>query len=181
MVREPGIRLSVWLAIGVVVLAGGWAQGRETEGQLLQRIQNEHNPVRKAKEEIKLANLRFMQVHDAYSRGQIEAGVKLLGAFVETLKTSWKTLQSSGRKASKQPDGFRELEISLRENVRSLQELGRDVSYFDRAPLLNAAQELEQTRAEVLHELFPGENPRTGKGSAAPPPTPSLGSPPESR
>ena len=157
------------------------ARGRETEEQLLQRIQSEQNPVRKAKDEIKLANLKFAQVHDAYLEGHIEAGAKLLGAFVDTLKTSWKLLQDSGRKASKQPDGFRDLEISLREHVRSLQDLGQNVSYFDRAPLANAAQELEEMRVEVLHAQFPGGNPRTRKDSPPPQTTPSPAGPTQER
>jgi hypothetical protein len=177
MARELRKRSSIWLALCLIVLAKGAAWGRETEEQLLQRIQTEQNPVKKAKEEIKLANLQFIKVHDAYSHGQIEEGAKLLGPFVETLKTSWKILQGSGRKASKQPEGFRELEISLREHVRSLQDLGRTVSYFDRAPLVNAAQELEQTRAEVLHALFPGDASRTGKSPNAPPKAPAPGGP----
>ena len=152
----------------VILLAGLCALGRDTEEQLLQRIQGEQNPVKKAKDEIKLARLKFTQVHDAYSQGHIEAGEKLLGAYVEVMKTSWKILQDSGRKASKQPEGFRELEIALREDVRSLQDLERTVSYYDRGPLVNAAQELEQMRSEVLQALFPGGNPRTLKGSPAP-------------
>jgi hypothetical protein len=155
--------------------------GRDTEEQLLQRIQGEQNPVKKAKDEIKLANLKFAQVHDAYLEGHIEAGAKLLGAFVDTLKTSWKLLQDSGRKASKQPDGFRDLEISLREHVRSLQDLGRTVSYFDRAPLAMAAQELEEMRVEVLHAQFPGDIPLPRKGSPPPQSMTSPGSPPEAR
>ena len=181
MARERWTVLSVWLAVLGILLAGLCAMGRETEEQLLQRIQSEQNPVKKAKDEIKLARLKLTQVHDAYSQGHIEAGAKLLGTFVDEMKTSWKLLQDSGRKASKQPEGFRELEISLREDVRSLQDLGRTVSYFDRAPLVNAAQELEQMRVEVLHALFPGGNPRTTKGSPAPPTTTSPGSPAEVR
>ncbi|MGD1103329.1 MAG: hypothetical protein ABSA59_14850 [Terriglobia bacterium] len=173
--------LSVWLAVVGILLAGLSAMGRETEEQLLQRIQSQQNPVKKAKGEIKLANLKLTQVHDAYSQGHIEAGAKLLGTFVDTMKASWKLLQDSGRKASKQPEGFRELEIALRENVRLLQDLGRTVSYFDRPPLVNAAQELEQMRYEVLHALFPGGNPRTLKGSPPPQTTTSPGSPTEVR
>ena len=157
------------------------ARGRETEEQLLQRIQSEQNPVRKAKDEIKLANLKLIQVDDAFSKGHIDAGVKLLGTFVDVMKTSWKLLQDSGRKASKQPDGFRDLEISLREHVRSLQDLGRTVSYFDRAPLAMAAQELEEMRVEVLHAQFPGDIPLPRKGSPPPQSMTSPGSPPEAR
>jgi hypothetical protein len=176
MARERWTVLPVWFAVLGILFASLCAMGRESEEQLLQRIQSEQNPVKKAKDEIKLARLKYIQVHDAYSQGQTEAGAKLLGTFVDILKTSWKLLQGSGRKASKQPEGFRELEISLREHVRSLQDLERTVSYFDRAPLANAAQELEEMRVEVLHALFPEDIPLPRKSSPAPPPTTSPGS-----
>jgi hypothetical protein len=181
MARGPWTVLSVWLAIGAILLAGLCAMGRETEEQLRQRIESEQNPVKKAKDEIKVARLKFMQAHDAYLQGHTEEGVKILGAFVDTLKTAWKLLESSGRKASKQPEGFRELEISLREHVRSLQDLGQNVSYFDRAPLAKAAEELEGMRVEVLHALFPGDIPLPRKGSHAPPAAASPGSPQQMR
>lgn len=169
MAWEPRKRLSLWFAIGVIWLLAGNVKGSETEEQLVQHIQSEQNPVKKAKDEIKLAKLKFLQIHDAFSQGQVQTGTKLLGTFVETMKNSWKTLQDSGRKAVKQPEGFRELEISLREQVRSLQDLERTVSYFDRAPLGNAEHELEQTRAEVLQALFPGTPPKTGKNPSTVP------------
>ena len=157
------------------------AVGHETEPQLLARIQSEPNPVKKAKIEIRLAKLQLAQVQDAYSHGRIEEGAKLVANLLDTIRTSWKLLQGSGRKASKQPDGFRDLEISLREYVRLLQDLGRTVSYLDRAPLENAAQEMEQIRAEVLRALFPGGPPRTLKGSHATKTETSPESPTESR
>lgn len=142
------------------------AAGSDTEEQLIQRIQKEQNPVKKAKEEIKLANLKLDQLRGAYSQGHVEAGAKLLGTFMDDMKSSWKTLQNSGRKVTSHPEGFRELEISLRENVRLLQDLGRDVSYFDREPIMNAAQQLDHMRSEVLGALFPAGNPRNRKDSA---------------
>ena len=181
MARERWTVLPVWLAVLGILLAGPCAMARETEEQLLQRIQSEQNPVKKAKDEIKLASLKLTQVQDAYAQGHIEEGAKLLVTFTDTMKTSWKILQNSGRKASKQPEGFRELEIALREDVRTLQDLGRTVGYFDRAPLENAAQELEKMRGEVLHALFPGAPPRTRKGSAPPPTVTNPGSPAEVR
>jgi hypothetical protein len=154
---------------------------RENEVQLLQRMQDEPNPVKKAKLEIKLASLRLTEVQDAYSRGQIESGVKLLGTFVEAIRTSRKMLQESGRRASKQPEGFRDLEIALRENVRTLQDLGRTVSYFDRAPLTDAEQELDRMRGEVLQELFPGKPPPNPKDPPPPNMTTTPGPPPGAR
>ncbi len=175
MGRERWSGGSIGLAVLVMILAGSCARARETEAQLLQRIQSESNPVKKAKDEIKLAQLKLAQAQTAYSQGHVDAGATLVGALVEALKSSWKFLQESGRRASQQPDGFRELDIALRENVRTLQDLGRTVSYFDRAPLTNAEQQLDQEREEVLHELFPAEK---SHGADNSPKTPQ---PPESQ
>lgn len=177
MVRRRWTRLSVWLAVLGILAAGSGALGRESEAQLLQRIRDEQNPVKKAKEEIKLANLKFAQVQDAYSQGNIEAGTKLLATFVEDMKTSWKFLQASGRKAVKQPDGFRELEISLREDARLLQDMGRRIDYFDREPVEKAAQELDQMRVEVLQALFPAGKSQPLNASPPPPIPTSPGNP----
>ena len=113
--------------------------GGQTEEELLHRIQGQQNPVKKAKDEIKLASLKLTQVQGAYSQDHVDEGAKLLGVFVDDMKTSWKLLQDSGRNAAKQPDGFRELEIALREDVRSLQDLERTVSYFRSSPFGSGA------------------------------------------
>jgi hypothetical protein len=173
--------LGGWLALGILLLPCPAAWGRDTEEQLLQRLQAEQNPVKKAKCEIKLAQLKLTQVQNAYSQGQTEAGAKLLNMLVDDLQASWKFLRDSGRKASKHSEGFRELDIALRENVRALQDLERTVSYFDRAPLVNAAQQLDQTRDEVLHALFPEEKTHNRKGVPAPPAATNPESPPGAR
>lgn len=163
-------------AFAALLLTPSLGVGRDTEDQLIRRLQTEHDPVKRAKDEINLASFKLAAIQDAYSQGHVDEGTKLLKDFTEGMKASWKTLQESGRKAPKQPQGFRELEISLRENGRALQDLERTVSYFDRAPLENAVQELDRMHGDVLRTLFPG-TPRTGNGTPsaptlAPPATP---------
>jgi hypothetical protein len=133
--------------------------GRDTEEQLQERFRNEQNPIKKAKLEIKLADMTLQQALDTYTKGDVESGAKLLGEFVEQMEASWKILQNSGRKASKQPQGFKELDISLREDFRLLEDLERRVAYFDRGPVEKAAQEIEGIRSEVLQALFPAAKP----------------------
>ena len=181
MARGRWTILPVGLTFIGIVLTGLPAMGRDTEQQLLARIQSEQNPVKKAKEEIRLASFKLSHIQDAYSQGKIEEGAKLLATFVDTMKTSWKTLQDSGRTAAKQPQGFRELEISLREDIRALQDLTRTVGYFDRAPLENSVQELEHMHDEVIKALFPGGTPRTSKGPPSSKTATSPGTPTEAR
>jgi hypothetical protein len=85
------------------------------------------------------------------------------------LEDAWKTLQDSGRKASRQPEGFRELEIALREDVRALEDLGRGVEYFNRGPIDDAAKKLDQTHNQVFQLLFPPDGSKTGKGPSSSP------------
>jgi hypothetical protein len=153
------------MGLGIMAFTGSHAQGRETEEQLLQHIQSEQNPVRKSKYELKLADLKLEQARDAYGQNNPEQGAKLLGAFTDSMRGSWKALQESGRKAVKQPQGFKELDISLREHARTLEDLARRVPYFDREPVEKATHELERIRVEVLQALFPAK----GSSNSNPP------------
>lgn len=152
----------------MVSLPGLCASGRETEEELLKRIQGEQNPVKKAKYEIRFADLKLEQAQNAYEQGNVQLGAKLLEAYVEHMKTSWKILQESGRQAAKQPQGFKELDISLRQDVRLLEDLRHRVVYFDRGPVDEAAQDMERVRSEVLRALFPAAKPRATNPPAAP-------------
>src|ERR1035437_4169327 len=109
MKRKGSPFLLVFLVVLGFPSVGLRALGHETEQQLLARIQSEPNPVKKAKIEIRLAKLQLAQVQDAYSHGRIEEGAKLVANLTDTIKTAWKLLQGLGRRASKQPDGFRDL------------------------------------------------------------------------
>jgi hypothetical protein len=139
--------------------------GIETQRQLLSEIQKEQNLVRKAKKQILLSRLEFAEVQDAYLHGHFDQGAKLLATFSTTVDDAWKNLVDSGRKASKQSDGFRQLEIALRENARALDDLKRSVDYFDREPLESAETRLEQTHAQVIVALFPSSAPKPSKNT----------------
>jgi ADP-ribose pyrophosphatase YjhB (NUDIX family) len=146
-----------FLLIGVPVFLASpsSAPPSETEAQLLARMQKEHDPVRKSKEETRLARIKLQQVVQTYQQGDAEQGAQLVSAYLGRIKDSWEVLRSSNRDAARAPQGFRELDIELREDERMLDDLKRRVSYFDRDPIEKAAKEIEQVRAEVLQALFP--------------------------
>jgi hypothetical protein len=167
--RRSTLILAGWFASGILVWLASPALGRETEEQLVQRIQSEQNPVKKARDQMKLAELKLEQAEDAYSKGEMELGAKLVEVFTKQMQASWQTLRDSGRKAAKQPQGFKELDIALREKSRALEDLGRKVSYFDRGPIEKAGKEMDRIRAEVLQALFPAAKPHPANPPASPP------------
>jgi len=143
--------------VGVPVYLAGvsLALASETEAHLLARVQKETDPVKKSKGQTRLARIKLEQAIQAYDHGDIEQGVQLVSAYLGRIKDSWQTLRSSGRNAARNPQGFKELDIELREDLRLLADLEQRVSFYDRAPLEQAGKELERVRAEVLQALFP--------------------------
>jgi hypothetical protein len=148
---------TAFLLIGApMFLAGGSsAPPSETEAQLLARLQKEQNPVKKSKEETRLARIELQQAIQAYEQGNIEQGAQLVSAYLGRIKDAWQDLRSSGRNAARDSRGFKELEIELREDARLLDDLKLRISYFERGPIEAAEKEVKQEQAEVLHALFP--------------------------
>jgi hypothetical protein len=146
-----------FLLIGVAVFLAGVSSAppSETEAQLLARMQKEHDPVRKSKEATRLARIKLRQAIQAYDQGNTEQGAQLVSAYLGRIKDSWQILKSSGRNAARAPQGFKELDIELREDARMLGDLKRRISYFERGPLEKAEKEVDQVRDEVLQALFP--------------------------
>jgi hypothetical protein len=163
-----------YAAATLIVLGLPWgglspARRPDAEGDLLARIQLEQNPVKKAKYEIRLGRVKLLQAIDAYGKGSLEQCQQLLGDYLGRIKDSWQLLQSSGRRAVRHPQGFKELDIELREDGRMLEDLKHRMPYMDREPVEKAAQEVERIRAEVLRALFPVERPAPdGKRLAGP-------------
>jgi hypothetical protein len=120
--------------------------------------------------------LKLQQATDAYTKGDLDQGPKLLDEYLNWVKHSWDLLKSSGRPAERKPQGFKELDIALREDARQFGDLEHRVPFTDRDPVTKASQEAEKIRGEVLAVLFPaGESGATGKtgvpgGKPAPPP-----------
>jgi predicted nucleic acid-binding Zn-ribbon protein len=165
MGRRALLSIAFLLLGGAVFLAGASpALASETEEQLLARLQKEQNPVKKSKEATRLAGIKLDQAVHAYEQGNVEQGEQLVSSFLGRIKDSWQLLKSSGRNAARDPRGFRELDIELREDARRLEDLKHRVSYFDRDPLEKAEKEIEKVRAEVLQALFPaGRAPAAAK------------------
>jgi hypothetical protein len=153
------------LIVGLTLLgAASPAPRQDSERELQARLQQETRPVKKAKYEIRLARLKLREVIEAFDRGDTEKGGENLNAYLTHIRASWQLLQSSGRNTVRSPEGFRDLDIALREDGRLLADLGRRLSFYQRGDVEKANKEIEQVRAEVIKALFPPDR-RRGKAS----------------
>ncbi len=187
IVRRPGRFALTWIAVfaTITVPATSFAHHSDTEPDLLARLANENNPAKKAKIEIRLGTLKLQQAAAAYDKDQMEAGAKLLDSYLSWMKQAWSLLHGSGRDASHRPQGFIDLDIALREDVRKLADLRVHMPLADRTPIERVGVETDSLHTQVLAALFPGgqlegsdsttpANPKNGPASALRP----EGSPP---
>jgi hypothetical protein len=148
-------------AIALLLLLGAFPghaytpRRQDSEEDLLARIQRERNLVKKAKFEVRLGRVKLLQAIEASEKGDLEQCQLLLDGYLKRMKSSWETLQSSGRHAARQPQGFKELEIALREEARLLEDLRHRIPYHDRGVVEKVAQEIDTLRDQVLKALFP--------------------------
>lgn len=148
----------VMLLAGILGCAPGLALPLpfdDTEAKLTQKLAREQDPVKKAKLEIKLARLTLLQAKDTRGKGEAKASLDLIQAYGAHIENAWNLLQKSGRAAHKKPQGFKELDIELREDGRYLEDLKRGFSLADREPIEKIIANVERIRAEVLKALFP--------------------------
>ncbi len=134
------------------------ARQQDSESDLAARIERERNPVKKAKYEIRLGHLKLERAVQAGNQGDMERCYELLRGYVDRMRGAWETLRKSGRRPLKQPQGFKDLDIALRQDARMIDDLKHRVAYLDRAPVEKAAKEVEELRSEVYRALFPGQS-----------------------
>ncbi|MGO9268647.1 MAG: hypothetical protein ACLQOO_00035 [Terriglobia bacterium] len=170
--RRPLTCAILLTVLAVVSLAAASAKDRrsDSEQDLLDRLQREQDPVRKSKLELRLGRLKMQQAIDAYAKGSIDQGKSLLDGYLDRVKSCWQILKGSGRNAVKQPQGFRELDIALREDSRTLEDVSKRISYFDREPVEQTMEEVNRVHDEVLHALFPSLPAEPNKPAPAQPP-----------
>jgi predicted RNase H-like nuclease (RuvC/YqgF family) len=138
----------------------------DTEEKLLAHIQSEHNPVKKAKDEVRLVQLKLKQAFESYGQGDFERSRNLLDQYIRRMKDAWETLETSGREASRKPQGYKELDIALREARRELEDFETRISFEERAAVEEVRKETEDLSNRVFNALFPSAPARKRAGSA---------------
>lgn len=144
------------VALGEPAVGSPPARRRETEEELLTRMEQERNPVKKAQYEVRLGKVKLLQAIEAYGAGNHERCLELLGVHSEHVRNAWAGLRAASRKQK----GFREMDLALREQARLIEDLRHRVASEDREAVGKAGQEVEDIRNELLRALFPPTKPR---------------------
>lgn len=159
--------------ISCLVLASGMASGRwsgvASPGntvtnnaadviRLQKKFDEAHDAVHRAKA---LAQLGEAQVRDAADRivgRDYEGALAELRLYRDEVAAVEKELAATGVNPEKKPAGYRELQVSVRENLRLLEDIAFTAPPSQQSALVEIHEQLGQQNEKLLAALFPSES-----------------------
>ena len=157
-------RVGVALALAASCLC--WlalpARAEDLHSKLEAQYQSESDPVRKAKIVAKLGHFEIEQSRSDLKAGDEEKALAVLERYNDEVRKTGEALTASGIDPERRPAGFKELQISLREFIRQLDDLILTLP-FDKRPWFQAVRsDISATQNSLFDALFPSGS---GKGS----------------
>jgi hypothetical protein len=115
----------------------------------------ERDPVVKAKILAKDGRLELDQVRADLKTNNEEQALSDLEHYRDEVELAVKALSTTGLNAEKHPGGFKELQISLRQTLRSVDDVIDSLPY-DKRPWFQAVRsDLAKSQATLMDQLFP--------------------------
>lgn len=135
--------------------AGTGLAGAEDQAEELKaRLDRENDPIKKARLEIRLAEMAFDEARKLYEKGDAEKGLARLQEMLSFVVSAHDHLQSTGRDPRKRPSGFKETEIKLRELSRRLEDLRVSLPIEERGEIEKIAARIVEIRDHLLRGLM---------------------------
>lgn len=119
------------------------------------RYESETDPVARAKALVKLGRAEIRAAREAADAGSFDTALQYVKDFTDQGHASHDALVKTGVNAEKHSNGFRQLQISVRENARAIRELAGQIPFAQRQPFDALQQDLEALDQKLILELFP--------------------------
>jgi hypothetical protein len=157
-------KCGVGWAVLMIVVAASSVVAQDRVPELRARFQNETNPVHKAKIIPRLADAEFSDIDNQVAAGHLDDAASIAEKVRDEAHTAQQALDGMKRDAENHPDGYRQLQISVRESVRRLNDILTGLAGDDQKPFQEVRDDLEKLNQQLIHQLFP-----KGPDSGAPP------------
>ncbi len=127
------------------------------------RYEQESDPVRKARVLIKLGADQVEQARKQLSEGEDVASLHTLEQYRDEIQHMSEALKATGADAERKPAGFKELQISVRENIRRIDDLILTLPVDKRPFFREVRADLVRTQNDLIDALFPRQPDRSSK------------------
>jgi len=137
------------------------AQDHQSANQT--RYDQETDPVRKARALVKLGDDQIDEARKQLKNGDEVASLHILEQYRDEVRHIAELLKATGVDPEKKPAGFKELQISLRETVRHIDDLILTLPVDKRPFFREVRTDLVNTQNELIDALFPRQPERNSK------------------
>jgi hypothetical protein len=146
--------------ISILLAAAAPAAAQDALAKMRAQYAAETNPVAKARILAKLGPREMNVVRSLVSDGDEDKALAALGQYRDEVRDTTRTLLATGIDASRHSNGFKELQISLRDSIRRLDDLILS-SHQDVRPEFRAVHsDLESDENSLIDALFPVQEPK---------------------
>ena len=142
------------LALSAALLSGSFSAQDHT-ADLRARFAAETDPVHKAKLLTKLSDSEFREIQDLLGAGKLTEASPIADQLADEAESAVKALDARGRDAEKHPEGYKQLEISVRGSLRRINNIVIELSGDDQKPFLAVRNRLDEIEKQLIRELFP--------------------------
>jgi hypothetical protein len=111
--------------------------------------------VQRAKDVVRAGQVQLERVRLEVRNENYDAALRVLGEYRDAVKAAHSGLKASGRDAEKKPNGFKNLQIHIRQNIPRLQQTILDLPVEMREPFEAIRKELDAIDKELIDALFP--------------------------
>jgi hypothetical protein len=119
------------------------------------RFAQEADAMRRAQAMPKLGESEFDEITRDIDSGKLPEAVAVLQEYRDEIQSCEKGLDERKIDAEKHPKGYKQLEISLRESLRKLNNLLVSFTADEQKPFVAVRDDLEALNRHLIRELFP--------------------------
>lgn len=117
------------------------------------------DPIARAKALEKLSHEEYVAARQALNDGKLDEALQFLKDYNNQATETHDALIKTGTDPVKHSNGFRQLQISVRERERDLRELINRVGFAQRQPFDDLGNALDELNQKLILELFPRRAP----------------------
>jgi hypothetical protein len=149
-----GFILAVALVCAPAQFAAADAAQNQAAGDQA-RFEREKDPVHKAKMMQRLGADEFEEIRRNVNDGNLSEAVRVLDRYRDQARSCIEGLDAKHVNSAKHSSGFKQLQISLQEALRRLDEIIAGLTSDEQPPFLAARGDLSKMNDDLVHELFP--------------------------
>ena len=157
--------LALCASVFLAVVPHAAAQQDRT-AEIRDRFARESDPVRKARMLDRLGDAEFQEITDDIHNDKLREAAAVLRNYRDQAFACRDALDARNVDAERHPAGYKELQFSLRESMRRLEDLMVSLTEDERAPFNPLHKELTELNHQVFHRLFPRQPAAAGQPGA---------------